>query len=275
MQEQKKVYPSGHAPGKWMSYLLLLIAGIVFLSGLLASRSPAGNVSPLPTATPFPLDESFDETITAVEWTLPEVQWYALQLGAFEDEASAKDFAYQFQNRGAAGYLWQDQRYRVLAAVYPTEEDARSVREQISQRHEVDSYLFHIKLPPIAVSIQGMRGQIEILQAAFLHADDLILSLQQLGIASDRSELSAEEMRLKLLTLRDQTSLVSLRMQQRFPLPRDPSVECLLTLLDDYAGFCDSIEDDLSSVSFGAQLKYQTIRSLNLLKQVYDILGNT
>ncbi len=275
MQEHKKIYPSGRAPAKWLSWLLVAAAVLVAAGGLI-SRSPADPfIQPLPTATPFPLEESFDETVESCQWTLPEVNWYALQLGAFDSEASAQELAEQFRARGAAGYLWQDGRWRVLAAVYATEEDARTVRKQISDTHGVDSYLFHISLPGAGVSMQGMRGQIEILKAAFEHAAALVADLQQLSLQADHTQNGAEELQAALLALRDQTALVSIRLQQRFPQPRNACAEGLINLFESYAVFYGALEEDEMSVAFGAALKHQTILSLDLLRQVYHTLGNT
>lgn len=275
MQEHKKIYPSGHSPAGWLSWVLVAATVLVVLGGLLGRRTTGPTIQPLPSATPFPLEEGFDETLESCEWSLPEVNWYALQLGAFDNEASARELAEQFRQRGAAGYLWQDGRWRVLAAVYATEEDARTVRRQISDTHGVDSYLYHISLPGVGVSMQGMRGQIEILKAAFEHASALVAQLQQLSLQADRQGNGAEELQSALLALKDQTALVSLRLQQRFPEPRNPCAAGLIDLFDGYAAFCAALDSTAQSAAFGAQLKYQTLLSLDLLRQVYHTLGNT
>lgn len=275
MQDRHKVYPSGHAPIRWISWLLLIAAALVFLSGLLIRRTPSGTITPLPTQTPYPLTESFDETMETCQWSLPAVEWYALQLGAFDNEESARALAEQFQARGAAGYLWQEERFRLLAAIYASETDARNVRQQISQQHGVESYLYRISLPSVAVSIHGMRGQIEILQAAFLHASDLITAMQETGLKADRGESTREEQLATLSALDEQMQLVKLRLYQRFPEPRNDCVAGLIHLFDDYSGFVTALNPQETEVLFSTKLKHQTLRSLDLLRQVYDILGNT
>ncbi len=275
MHEYKKVYPGGHAPARWIGWLLLILSALVALPGFFQGDSSDSTITPLPTQTPIPLQEQFDETMESCRWSLPEVNWYALQLGAFEQKESAQALAEQFMGRGAAGYLWQEERWRVLAAVYSSEEDARNVRLQLSQQHGVDTYLFRISLPPIEVQISGMRGQIEILQAAFMHADDLIASLQEISLMADRSEIDREALAEAVSALSEQTKLVSLRLYQRFPEPRNATVNGLIRLFEDYAAYADSSMLDEAEVLLGARLKYQTICSLDLLKQVYDILGNT
>ena len=275
MQEQKKIYPSGHAPAKWLSWFVTLLTVVVVLSGLFTRSHTDTVIQPVATATPLPLEESFDETMDSCEWSLPEADWYALQLGAFDSEDSALALAEQFRMRGAAGYLWHQDRYRVLAAIYPTEEDARAVRTQISQQHGVDSYLCRITLPGVQVSMQGMRGQIEILQAGFLHAADLVAQLQACSLLADHSGADTAELLATLKAASEQTSLVAARIRQRFPEPRNACADGLLRLLEGFGSFCAGLDEGAQTVLFGSELKYQSILSLDLLRQVYDTLGNT
>lgn len=275
MQRTKKIYPSGHAPLAWLGWLTVLLAAVVVLSGLASRNKQQPFIEALPTATPFPLSESFDETVESCQWVLPELNWYALQLGAFDSEPAAQETAEQFRLRGAAGYLWHTDRYRVLAAVYASEADAQTVRAQIREQHGVDSYIYPIRLPGAGVSMQGMRGQIEILKAGFIHAAELIAQLQQYSLLADRPDGSIPQIVEGLQAMRDQTSLVALRLAQRFPEPRNSCAAGLLELFDSYSGFCSTLDAGMASVGFGAQLKYQTIQSLDLLMQVYDTLGNT
>ena len=123
--------------------------------------------------------------------------------------------------------------------------------------------------------MQGMRGQIEILKAGFIHAAELITQLQQYSLQADRPDGSVQQITDGLLALREQTSLVALRLEQRFPEPRNNCVAGLLSLFGSYAEYCDGLDVQTPSVVFGAQLKYRTILSLDLLRQVYDTLGNT
>ena len=200
MQTGKRVYPRQREPGKWLSYLLLFLSVTVILSGLV-SRGGDLSIQPAVTATPIPTDAYFDETVEEREITLPSATWYALQLGAFESETAAEELAQQFIKRGAAGYVWHDGRYRTLAAVYPTREDAQTVREQLSDAHSVDSYLYQIDLPALHLLMKGMKGQLDILEAAFAHANDLTVNRQAVSVAMDRQEMSGEEAAQLLGTL--------------------------------------------------------------------------
>ena len=276
MERRRRVYPVQRTYEKWVSGLLLFLSLIVVFSGLVwRGEGQELTIQLAPSPTPIPLNESFDETPVQAEITLPGGEWYALQLGAFENEESAQLLAQQFSRRGAAGYVWNDGRYRTLAAVYALKEDAQNVREQLMAQHKVETYLYTISFPQMQLRLSGMQGQVEILQAAFLHADEMIRLLQSTCAALDRQEMSLSEISASLNAMNDQLVAVALRMRQRFAAPRHQTVDGLLKCFEDYASFVSSISLSESEVGFGTRLKYQTFVSLDQFKRVYDSLTNT
>lgn len=274
MQGRKRVYPSSN--GKWMSGALLIVSAALLLSGLIwRDAEPLLSISPVPSATAIPLDEGFDDTLGQREITLPSATWYALQLGAFESEKAAAELAQQYTLRGAAGYVWHDGRYRTLAAVYPLRDEAQSVRRQLHEKHDVDSYLYQIDLPAIRLRLSGMNGQLDILEAAFLHANDLIAELQRISVAMDRQEANADEALETLHALKNQMQTVVLRLHQRFASPRHAAVEGMIACLEGYTAFCGELSQQENAVALGMKIKRQTLASLHKLKQVYDTLSHT
>lgn len=275
MQTRKRVYPSERKPAKWVSYSLLFLSAVILFSGVAARRGGDAVFETVATPSPIPLDAAFDETRETREITLNGSVWYALQLGAFETEEAARQLAEQFQRRGAAGYLWPEERFRVLAAVYPEKEDAQAVRQQLRDQHDVDSYLFEISIPSVSLRMTGMRGQIDILEAAFLHAEDLIRQMERISETLDRQEITPAEAAEELNTLREQVELVALRMEQRFLSPRNAAVTGLIGLMRDYAAFAREKTGQESNALLSRQLKYQTIQTIRLLLELTDELRNT
>ena len=275
MQTRKRVYPSERKPAKWVSYSLLFLSAVILFSGVAARSGGDAVFETVATPSPIPLDAAFDETRETREITLNGSVWYALQLGAFETEEAAGQLAEQFQRRGAAGYLWPEERFRVLAAVYPEKEDAQAVRQQLRDQHDVDSYLFEISIPSVSLRMTGMRGQIDILEAAFLHAEELIRQMERISETLDRQEITPAEAAEELNTLREQVELVALRMEQRFLSPRNAAVTGLIGLMRDYAAFAREKTGQESSALLSRQLKYQTIQTIRLLLELTDALRNT
>ena len=275
MQTRKRVYPSERKPAKWVSYSLLFLSAVILFSGVAARSGGDAVFETVATPSPIPLDAAFDETRETREITLNGSVWYALQLGAFETEEAAGQLAEQFQRRGAAGYLWPEERFRVLAAVYPEKEDAQAVRQQLRDQHDVDSYLFEISIPSVSLRMTGMRGQIDILEAAFLHAEKLIRQMERISETLDRQEITPAEAAEELNTLREQVELVALRMEQRFLSPRNAAVTGLIGLMRDYAAFAREKTGQESNALLSRQLKYQTIQTIRLLLELTDELRNT
>lgn len=275
MQTRKRVYPSERKPAKWVSYSLLFLSAVILFSGVAARSGGDAVFEIVATPSPIPLDAAFDETRETREITLNGSVWYALQLGAFETEEAAGQLAEQFQRRGAAGYLWPEERFRVLAAVYPEKEDAQAVRQQLRDQHDVDSYLFEISIPSVSLRMTGMRGQIDILEAAFLHAEELIRQMERISETLDRQEITPAEVAEELNTLREQVELVALRMEQRFLSPRNAAVTGLIGLMRDYAAFAREKTGQESNALLSRQLKYQTIQTIRLLLELTDELRNT
>lgn len=276
MERYTRIYPAEKNGKAWLCNLLLLASAVVILSGLIWPIQETDFViTPFATSTPIPMDAAFDETMVEKEIALPASEWYALQLGAFESEAAAQEMARQYTARGAAGYVWHEGRYRTLAAVYSSREDAQLVREQLQQQHQVETYLYQVSLPGLQLRISGMQGQLDILQAAFLHGTDLVQQLHRLSLIMDRQEISQSDAVEQLHALGEQMQMVALRLTQRFRSPRHRTVAALCQYFDSYAAFCKQLNPQDSSVALAASIKHQTLASLHELKQVYDTLLDT
>ncbi|MBP3644928.1 MAG: SPOR domain-containing protein [Clostridia bacterium] len=276
MERSRRVYPVQRSRNGWLNGLMLFLSAVIILSGLVwRGGEEKLSIKLTATPTPIPLDEAFDETAAQADLTLPQREWYALQLGVFESKEAAEKLGEQYARRGAAGYVWLDGRYRTLAAVYSLKEDAQAVRQQLSEKHEVETYLYQIRLSEMQLRINGMQGQLEILQAAFAHADELVQSLQTLSMALDRQEKGVAELISAVRGISDQLTTVSLRLKQRFAAPRHKTVNCLIQCFDNFAEFASALDPDENEAGCGTKLKYQTFVSLEMLKQIYDSLSNT
>ncbi len=276
MEENKRVYPRSVGSRKWINYLLLFLSVVLVLSGLLWRKEDADlQLSVAATPTPIPTDEAFDETMESRELVLPSCSWYALQLGAFENEEAAAQVAQDYQTRGAAGYVWHDSKFRAMAALYDSKEDAQAVRTQLSQKRNIEAYPYEISLRPLTLRMRGMKGQLDILEAAFLHGHDLVKQLQERSVLLDRQEAGVEETLQALQSASNQMQNVSIRLFQRFPAPRHAAVQALIDLFDHYAAFCQGVNANATSVQLATEIKYQALEALYGLTKIYDGLGNT
>ena len=276
MEKRKRVYPIRTNGNRLLCGMLLTAALMVFLSGFMfRNKTDSFFLEPMPEQTELSLNETFDETPSETVIDLPEYRWFALQTGVFEKEEAARQSALAFQKRGAAGYLWKDGRFRVLAAVYPTQEDARYVREQLLEQHTIDSYIYNVTFPAVTLRLKGMQGQLEILQAALTHAHDLSAALQRIAVAIDRQEISVQDAVTQIQALHTQLDIVALRIQQRFPAPVPQTLKALLECFEEFAVFSDELTSSESAAALGMKLKYQTFAVLWNIQKIYQTLDHT
>lgn len=264
---EKRVYPTGG--GKRTAYVLLFVSLVLILTGLFGrADTPADSVELVPQVEPTPdlSSEAFDQTQTSRELTLPERTYYAIQLGAFENEQGAQEMAEGFRQRGAAGYVMFDLRYRVLAALYPDRMDAQLVRTQLNETHGLGAYVYPVTLKGVTLRMTGAAGQLDALEAACDGMLRLLDDLQALSVRLDRQTLSAEEAVAALRGYGDTTRLLAARLDQRFTQPRHDAVERLLAGLSAYAEYAAGADAQAGSVLLATQVKYQAFVALDTLK---------
>ena len=271
---EPKVYRARKKPGRWLNLLILFVSAMLVAAGLLdrqALRQRDLRVEAAATAAPTPLSEAYDDTPEQRELRLPEVSWYAIQLAAFDNAEGARAVAEGYQARGAAGYVYEDTRFRVLAALYPTREDAQSVRDQLRAQHALETYVTPIELSGVTLRLTGARGQLDVLEGALGKQSEMISVLQSLSLLLDRQELTHEELIMALAPSREALGTLRLRLQQRFVPPRHAAVEKLMESFASLESFAAALEGDAQAAvaTMAAAVKHQAFSMLDDLKEIY------
>lgn len=242
-----KRYKTHHS--KWVIFLLLA----AFLGVLLyfyTRHAPA-----LPSAAQ-PVTDPADTRHETRVITLPAGQWFALQLGAFEEEKSAQALATNYRSRGAAGYIHRQDTCRVLAAAYEDRESARAVQAQLAQKHGVDAYLYPMARSEVTLRLSGQKAQLDALEDAFSLCDQLTYSFASLSQALDKGEISAREAQEALRSQQDTIRAVNSRMLTLFANSEHPAVQRLSWLLQ---GTQDQVALAIQSpdtARLGSSIKY-------------------
>lgn len=147
-----------------------------------------------PTATPVPQTR---------ELTISPIPFYAIQMGAFINQANAESEAKAIRERGAAGFLYTDaDRHRVLASAYLTRADADKVQKQLLETQGLESYVLDLYAEGGAVTLrvtasqerlQGMESAMGAYRAALDGMEDVArrLDLGEIGPDAARQELRA------------------------------------------------------------------------------------
>ncbi|NCB31788.1 MAG: SPOR domain-containing protein, partial [Clostridia bacterium] len=131
--------------------VLLMIAAIVYLVSASAAgtwlaehvMAPAFEALASYTGKEAPIEDtpvedvqqvslSTDGSSVSANIALPALDCYALQMGVFSSQDNAEKQAQALQGQGAGGYVLQDgDRYRVLAAGYAQEAEAKEVKDRL------------------------------------------------------------------------------------------------------------------------------------------------
>ncbi len=269
---EKRTYPAHGGAKRVLTAALLFLSCLLILSGLLGDRNSGIIVETKVTPTPTLIAGSFDETPTARELTITSRSWFTIQLGAYENEDSAKIQAATYAQRGAAGFVRHDSRYRVLAALYPTREDAQTVRQQLKSQHDIDSYVYEIVLPEIVLSLKGAAGQLDALEAGFQFLPTVLEEFCDLSVSMDGREMDMEQVLTSLAGLSKQADTLFQVINQRFPEPRLAVIKDLLSILTQVTASSKltAEKSTVGSVAMATQMKYET---LLILTQVETYLN--
>lgn len=268
---EKRTYKAPGGGKRILTGVLLFVSCLLILSGLLRDNSGGLTMQVKVTPTPTAIGNSFDETPASREITLAARSWYAIQLGAFDGEASARAQAESYASRGAAGYVRKDSRFRVLAALYPTREEAQTVRQQLQSQHEIDSYIYEIALPEIVLNISGMAGQLDVLEAGLQFLNTAIEKFCAISISMDKQDLSVEQELTRLAEIASQADTLEKVIKQRCASVKSTVVNDLISLLEDIGKLAREVAEISAKgmVAMASKMKFQT---LTLLAQVEKYL---
>ncbi|HEY8418981.1 MAG TPA: hypothetical protein VIL03_00865 [Clostridia bacterium] len=113
-----------------------------------------------------------------------QTQYYAVQLGSYASESQALIASQAIRELGGAGYVIVDGSYRIIAAVYPEEEQALSVMANASQ-YSPEKYV--ITVPEIAMNFSDKKIK-EIVQKCLSQWDAIYKRLYDHSIKLDKAQ---------------------------------------------------------------------------------------
>ena len=252
---QTNTYPISHRPAR-AALCLLLGAGILALAVYLqlgrGGSLPFSLGSP---ATAVPSRATPAPKRAEGEITLAAHTWYALQLGAFTQEGSARQLAQEYIARGAAGYVQQqDSTYRVLAAAYPTRAEAQAVQTRLSVQN-VGVYIHPFTQPELSLRAQGSADQVEAVQETLAYLDALADKLGTLSCALDAHDMDADAARSALQSEGSTCAGLKKRLLSAFEGELPALLSQPAALLDSICAESDALQKETRAARTGAALK--------------------
>ncbi len=227
------------------------------------SVPPAGTATqdaatPAPTPAPTPTTEQSEEI------AFEAMPFYAIQLGAFANEANAEAEAERFRQRGAAGYLFHDtDRTRVLASAYLARAQADDVRDQLLNRQGVESYVLDLyaDIGGVTLRITAPAARVAAVRDGLAGWKAALGSLEDIAARIDTGLVGPELAREEL------TSLAATLEKQRAAIADGASVEDGASAISGLQELMGSMSSGLSAIS--AQSQYGAMEISSQIKYTY------
>ncbi len=245
------------AAGGWLAENVI---NPVFNSGTGKAEEPSPTltaaVSPAATVETSNLPETPAGAQTEEQITAQSITLYTLQVGAFSDEANAKQAAQEVVNRGGAGFVAYDgSLYRVLVAGYTAETDAKSVKTELESQG-ISTTVFKLESGALEFKIGAEQQQINAIKACFDVVPTTVSELQQIIYASDKGEKVDD----RVAALKTQADEVTASLKS-IVSTESQAMSSLVTYMDSFCEKLGSIHksSDVSGVAFSSELKYNLI----------------
>lgn len=238
-----------------------------------STTPPTGSGSMLPLVPPGGYSSTSAQPATsdrtAGEIRLDSRTYYTLQMGAFSSEQNAQKLAAELKGKAAAGYIYFDNGlYRVIAAAYESQEDAKAVKEQLMAQSGLDSKVNELVLPTVALRVTADEAQFNAVKDAFSAAETTCSALFELCEGFDKGELSPAMVSSKLNDLATACETPAKALE-------NDAVELSSLLLGMAKDMRDcAAKNGENTVEFSASLKYTQIKVVcafsDFLKQMKE-----
>lgn len=130
-------------------------------------QKESGEIPPKNTELALPEELKKDEEPKITETIKVEsMRFYGIQMGAFSSQDNAHVDAKEIQGKGGAGYIIEDQYFRVIAMAFMGEQDADTVQKQLKEQ-KVEVQKYELLCPGVNMEITASREKVEGIKTSF------------------------------------------------------------------------------------------------------------
>lgn len=218
-------FASAGAVGKWMAERVL--APLLGWTDQTQQPPQQGGFLVAPQAATPPPGTA---TPQAQSILLNSYDCFALQMGAYDGAVGAESAAIGVRQSGGAGYIWQDGKYRVLAAGYLSQADAEKVRDQL-KAGGTDSVVYAYQAPGIKMDVLATAEQVNCLKQTLSTIEQIIASVETLSMDLDTGKITAEDAKVTLLQYSQNMAAAMLEMRKQLGSSEDVAIVTSLMAL--------------------------------------------
>lgn len=130
------------------------------------------------------------------------MNFYGIQMGAFNDKENARSAAEQLKSKGGAGYVLEDQFSRVMAMMFQSEGDAKAVREQLKNQ-SIESQIYELKCSGVDMEITASSEKIEGIKSTFSLLREKLEVMESIIKDLDNDRITTEQAINKIIAIKD------------------------------------------------------------------------
>lgn len=196
------------------------------------------------------------ETSVSSNIALPALDCYALQMGVFSSPENAAKQAEALQGQGAGGYILQDgDRYRVLAAGYAQEAEAKEVKNRLVGEG-MDCTVYQLSAPGATFRVSAEKSQLAEVETGFSALYEAQSALTEAAIAFDRDAQSVTDGQMAAQGI--QTQLEQRMAGLAVYADNAPAIASLIACRDQFCAELSALTQSAapSHAAFSAQIKH-------------------
>lgn len=214
---------------------------------------PGGGISATNPAGPVKLTESI---------SLNELSMFLVQMDAFNEQDEAAENAKSVKERGGAGYIIEEDCYRVFAAAYNTEKQAQSVCEQLVEQNEKNAKVYPVTSGTVVFKITATREQIDAISSAFDYFPEVCAELADKTIEFDKGRITAAQYKTLAASAAQKLDELALSVNRIISGTSENSIlKSYSQLLSEAAEKLEniSVKNSVSGLAFSSEIKYNYI----------------
>lgn len=197
---------------------------------------------------------------------------YAIQIGAFNSRENAEIASRELQGMGGAGYIIEDNYFRVLAVGFPQEGDAQKVVDQL-KTDGIESRIYEISIPGVNMEITASPEKVEGIKSSFSLWQEKTEQTRKTFEELDNQRITLETALVNIRGIRDELAQ-QLDMIKNYTATQE-SNGILTGIQEIYKAALSNIDDIVNGginhrVAFSSRLKYNNMYMVFLFKDYME-----
>ena len=200
------------------------------------------------------------------------MNFFGIQMGAFNSKENAQAVGDQLKAKGGAGYILNDQYSRVIAMMFLSQNDAATVIQQL-RNNSIEAQMYELKCPGVEMEITATGPKIEGIKSIFSLIQEKFGDIENTIKDLDNDKITTEIAINRLNEINDEiTSKIEMLNQYSATQEGNKVLSGLKNFLTDQADNLDQIiQGNMSDkVAISSKIKYTYIDMIVKYKEYME-----